>query len=147
MAAGLALLLAFLLFQFWGIFRKEEVARHRAEETKQQLAALAVREETLEADIAAHAPLELDLGIVGLAGQLLDLDWLDAIVLAHVAEQNQTEDGQNGRAVFDEPDLPPLGIPVPTEGAPLPRANKPAAGGTFCFLAVLAVNHLFDFRI
>ncbi len=51
-AGGLALLLLFLLFQFWGIFRKEEVARHRAEQTKQQLAALAAREETLKQNIA-----------------------------------------------------------------------------------------------
>ncbi len=52
-AGLLALLLVFLLLQFWGIFRKEEVARHRAEETKRQLVALEEREKTLEADIAA----------------------------------------------------------------------------------------------
>lgn len=51
-AGALALLLVFLLLQFWGIFRKEEVARHAAEESKQQLAALGAREATLKQDIA-----------------------------------------------------------------------------------------------
>ncbi|HRH24683.1 MAG TPA: hypothetical protein PK109_03815 [Candidatus Paceibacterota bacterium] len=51
-AGLLVLLLLFLLLQFWNIFRKEEIARHAAEETKRQLAALTLREETLKQDIA-----------------------------------------------------------------------------------------------
>lgn len=51
-AGGLILLLLWLLFLFWGIFRKEEVARHAAEDSKRQLAALTAREETLRQNIA-----------------------------------------------------------------------------------------------
>ncbi len=50
-AFALLLLLVWLLFLFWGIFRKEEVARHAAEDTRRQLAALEVREKTLKANI------------------------------------------------------------------------------------------------
>ena len=50
--AGLLLvLLIWLLFLFWGIFRKEETARHAAEDTRRQLAALEAREKTLQANI------------------------------------------------------------------------------------------------
>jgi cell division protein FtsB len=51
-AGGLILLLLWLLFLFWGIFRKEEVARHAAEDSKRQLAALTSREDTLRQNIA-----------------------------------------------------------------------------------------------
>lgn len=50
-AAGLVLLLIWLLFLFWGIFKKEEVARRAAEDTKLQLAALQAREQTLQKNI------------------------------------------------------------------------------------------------
>jgi cell division protein FtsB len=51
-ALALFLLLLWLLFLFWGIFRKEEVARQAAEETKKELATLSEREDTLKANIA-----------------------------------------------------------------------------------------------
>lgn len=51
-AGLLILLLLWLMFLLWGIFRKEEVARHRAEETKRQLVALSAREDTLRKNIA-----------------------------------------------------------------------------------------------
>lgn len=50
-ALGLALLLVWLLFLFWGIFRKEEVARKAADESKKELAALQARETTLRQNI------------------------------------------------------------------------------------------------
>lgn len=50
-AGALLVLLIWLLFLFWGIFRKEEVARHAAEDTRRQLAALEAREKTLQANI------------------------------------------------------------------------------------------------
>lgn len=49
---GLSLLLVWLLLLFWGILKKEEVARRTAEETKRQLEALTVREATLRQNIA-----------------------------------------------------------------------------------------------
>ena len=52
MALGLAFLLLWLLFLFWGIFKKEEVARQAAEESKKELAALHERETTLRQNIA-----------------------------------------------------------------------------------------------
>lgn len=51
-AGILILVLAWLLFLFWGILRKEEVARTTAEDTKRELAALSAREETLKQNIA-----------------------------------------------------------------------------------------------
>src|SRR5689334_1299901 len=51
-AGCLGLLLVFLLLQFWGILRKEELARHAAEDAKQELAALGSREDTLKKNIA-----------------------------------------------------------------------------------------------
>lgn len=50
-AGGLFVLLIWLMFLFWGIFQKEEVARHAAADAKQQLAALSAREATLQANI------------------------------------------------------------------------------------------------
>lgn len=51
-AGALILLLLWLLFLVWGIFRKEEIARQKAEDSKRQLAALAEREATLKQNIA-----------------------------------------------------------------------------------------------
>jgi cell division protein FtsB len=51
-AGVLIVVLVWLLLSFWGIFRKEEVARHAAEESKRQLVALTEREETLKKNIA-----------------------------------------------------------------------------------------------
>ena len=47
-AIGLALLIVWLIFLIVGIFRKEEIARRAAAETKAQLAILEEREATLE---------------------------------------------------------------------------------------------------
>lgn len=52
-AALLSLLLVWLLFLVFGIFRKEEVARQAVRETEQELAVLVERKETLAADLAA----------------------------------------------------------------------------------------------
>ena len=51
-AGVLALLLLSLLFMLFNIWKKEDVARHTAEETKRELELLEVREKTLQANIA-----------------------------------------------------------------------------------------------
>jgi cell division protein FtsB len=47
----LSLLLLWLLFLLWGIFKKEEIARHAATEAKRELVLLQEREATLQANI------------------------------------------------------------------------------------------------
>jgi len=51
-ALVLAILLLWLLYLVFDIFRKEEVARHAAEDTKAELAALEKREQTLAENLA-----------------------------------------------------------------------------------------------
>jgi cell division protein FtsB len=50
--AGLTLLLVWLTTLVWGIARKEEVARHAARETEEELKRLEERKQTLENDLA-----------------------------------------------------------------------------------------------
>jgi cell division protein FtsB len=51
MAAGLAILILWLLWLLFGIVRKEEIARHAVADTRAELAALASREATLRQNL------------------------------------------------------------------------------------------------
>ncbi len=51
-AGLLALALLWLLWLVWGIARKEEIARHAAEDSKAQLAILEERQKVLDANLA-----------------------------------------------------------------------------------------------
>ncbi len=51
-AAGLILLLVWLLYLVWGILGKEEIARNASADAKRELVALASREETLNHNLA-----------------------------------------------------------------------------------------------
>lgn len=53
--AGLVLVIIWLVFLIFGIYRKEEIARHAARETEAQLQILEERETTLRASLAELA--------------------------------------------------------------------------------------------